>query len=68
VERKDEKILTAPLTFVLSRKGREKNTPHPCPLQRGGEERRKMKRFKQCTLTLTLSRGVERGIAGGEKG
>jgi len=34
--------------------------PHPCPLPRRGEERSKMKRFKQCPLTLALSRGVER--------
>jgi hypothetical protein len=34
--------------------------PHPDPLPRGGEERRKMKRFKQCILTLALSRGMER--------
>jgi hypothetical protein len=34
--------------------------PHPDPLPRGGEGRKKMKRFKQYTLTLTFSRGVER--------
>jgi hypothetical protein len=45
--------LTAPLTFILSRKGREKNkTPSPYPLPRRGEERSKMKRFKQCPSPL----------------
>jgi hypothetical protein len=44
-KKEDEKILTS---------------PHPHPLPRWGEERRKMKRFKQCTHTLTFSRGVER--------
>jgi hypothetical protein len=34
--------------------------PHPDPLPRWGDVRKKMKRFKQCTLTLTLSRGVGR--------
>jgi hypothetical protein len=52
VERKDEKILTAPLTFVLSRKGREKSK----------------KEFNRIPLTLTLSRGMERELVRGEKG
>jgi hypothetical protein len=49
VERKDKgrKDLTASLTSVLSRKGREELKgcpPHPCPLPRGGEERKRRKR------------------------
>jgi len=45
------KNLTAPLTFILSRKGREElkeYPPHPDPLPRGGEGKVKMERFKQC--------------------
>jgi hypothetical protein len=47
--------LTAHLTFIISRERREDNfnrTPHPCSLPRRGEERRKMKRFKQCPSPL----------------
>jgi hypothetical protein len=47
VEREDKgkRILTAPLTFILSRKGREEKIekilkdPLPYPLPRGGERR-----------------------------
>jgi hypothetical protein len=62
-EEKDQNFLKTPLTLVFSRKGREEFKgcpPHPYPLPRWGEERRKMKRLKQCPLTLTFSRGVER--------
>jgi hypothetical protein len=43
-------------------RGDKRIPPHPDPLPRGGEGRKKMKRFKQCPLTLALSRGVERGL------
>jgi len=41
-------------------RGDKRISPHPDPLPQGGEGRKKMKRFKQCPLTLTLSRGGER--------
>jgi hypothetical protein len=60
-EKEDEKILTAPLTFVLSRKGREELKEYPLTLPSPAAGRgKKMKRFKQCPLTLALSRKVER--------
>jgi hypothetical protein len=43
--------------------GREENltrAPSTYPLPRRGEERKKMKRFKQCALTLALSRRAGR--------
>jgi hypothetical protein len=58
-KKKNEKNLTAPLTFILSRKGREELKgcpPHPNPLPRGGEGIRKMKRFKHL-LTLPFPAG-----------
>jgi hypothetical protein len=44
--------LTAPLTFIISARGDKRIPPHPYPLPRRGEERRKMKRFKQCPSPL----------------
>jgi len=41
--------IKAPLTLVLSRKGREESKkeypPHPCPLQQSEEGRRRKKRI-----------------------
>jgi predicted pyridoxine 5'-phosphate oxidase superfamily flavin-nucleotide-binding protein len=50
-KKEEEKILTAPLTFILSRRGREKSKKEfnritrTLPSPASGEERRKMKRF-----------------------
>jgi hypothetical protein len=66
VERKkDEKNLTAPLTLVLSRKGREEMKGKiltellTLPSPTAGRGKKKMKRFKQCSPSYHLTRGGE---------
>jgi hypothetical protein len=54
-EKGEKKNLTAPLTLVLSRMGREENkkefdripSPLPSPTAGRGKKKKKMKRFKQ---------------------
>jgi hypothetical protein len=61
--KKDEKILTAPLTFILSRKGREEMEGKiltellTLPSPTAGRGKKKMKRFKQCSLILPSHAG-----------
>jgi len=63
-----------PLILTLSRRVERREerwkdfncTPHFCSLPQG--ERKENRKDFNSTLTLTLSRGVERKLAGGEKG
>jgi hypothetical protein len=65
-ERRIERISPSPLPSPAGWRGEKEDEkiltmcPHPDPLPRWGEGRKKMKRFKQCALTLALSRGGER--------
>jgi hypothetical protein len=71
--KKDEKILTAPLTFILSRKGREemegKNLTELLTLPSPTAGRGKKEDEKILTMPShpTISRGAER-VEGKEKG
>jgi hypothetical protein len=56
--------------FVLSRKGREelKEYPLTLTLSRKGRGKKEDGKILTAPLTLSLSRGVERGLVKGEKG